>query len=207
MRDGKVRGYQTNELLPFHTDPIDIVSLLCVNPALEGGVSSIASAHSIIRFLIEEAPEMTGLLLDEYNFDRRGEQGPGEQPTYRMPLARYVGGEWSVRLVADYIRSGHSRIGRPLSAVQEELFSLIQKTAGMDRFRIDMNLRRGDIQLLHNNVVFHSRTEFSDGPDESTKRRMLRCWINQERGRPVPEEFAWRRLGVAPLDPVAVGEV
>ena len=37
MGTGKVRGYRTNSFLMFHSDRADVVGLLCLNKAKEGG--------------------------------------------------------------------------------------------------------------------------------------------------------------------------
>jgi hypothetical protein len=41
-----------------------------------------------------------------------------------------------------------------------------------------MDLRPGDIQLLNNSVVLHSRTAYHD--EEHRKRYLLRLWLNVE---------------------------
>jgi len=54
-----------------------------------------------------------------------------------------------------------------------------------------MDLRPGDIQLLNNSVVPHSRTAYHD--EEHRKRYLLRLWLNVENGRPVdPKAFPYR---------------
>jgi hypothetical protein len=43
----KVRIYRTNARQFFHADDADVVGLLCVARAVEGGESDIASAHLV----------------------------------------------------------------------------------------------------------------------------------------------------------------
>ena len=45
--DPTVRAYQTNDRLGYHSDSSDVVGLLCVRPAMEGGVSTIVSAAAV----------------------------------------------------------------------------------------------------------------------------------------------------------------
>ena len=54
IRDPNVRYYQTNRKLEYHTDSVDIVGLLCLQPAKAGGESYIAS--SIDRLQRNPAP-------------------------------------------------------------------------------------------------------------------------------------------------------
>ena len=45
----KERVYETNRYLPYHTDPSDVVGLLCVRRAMTGGMSSLVSAAAVQR--------------------------------------------------------------------------------------------------------------------------------------------------------------
>ena len=45
-----------------------------------------------------------------------------------------------------------------------------------ERFRLDMQLERGDVQLLSNHTVVHARTDYEDAPDR--KRHLLRLWLS-----------------------------
>ncbi|HVJ12630.1 MAG TPA: TauD/TfdA family dioxygenase, partial [Burkholderiales bacterium] len=44
IRDPNVRYYQTSRKLEYHTDSVDIVGLLCLQPAKAGGESYLASS-------------------------------------------------------------------------------------------------------------------------------------------------------------------
>src|SRR4029079_16635357 len=46
-----VRGPQTSAKLHYHSDFADIVGLLCIHPAMEGGVSRICSSIAIYNAL------------------------------------------------------------------------------------------------------------------------------------------------------------
>ena len=50
----------------------------------------------------------------------------------------------------------------------------------------EMRLERGDIQLLNNHFVLHSRTEFQDHEDPQLKRHMMRLWLSQYDGHALP---------------------
>ena len=70
-----------------------------------------------------------------------------------------------------------------------------------------MEFERGDVQLLNNHVIVHSRTDFVDHDDVRLKRHLLRLWINLPNGRPLAPDFADRynagsrqRLGVPVLE-------
>ena len=47
VHDKNTRVYETNLFLPYHSDPSDVVGLLCVRQAKVGGLSSLVSVASI----------------------------------------------------------------------------------------------------------------------------------------------------------------
>lgn len=71
----------------FHTDDSDIVGLLCVARALEGGESDIISAHRIYNLLSKERPDVLRTLTEPiWYFDRKGEISQGEEPYIRTSI-------------------------------------------------------------------------------------------------------------------------
>ena len=81
----------------------------------------------------------------------------------------------------------------------------VGELAMQDGIRHDMTFKKGDIQILNNHAVLHSRTSFEDWPEPERKRNLLRMWINQraEIARPLAREFA-NRLNTGPRGGVAV---
>jgi hypothetical protein len=58
----------------FHTDAADIVGLLCLRKAKEGGESDVVSAHHLWNTLQAERPDVAELLVrPNWYFDRKGE--------------------------------------------------------------------------------------------------------------------------------------
>ena len=56
--------------------------------------------------------------------------------------------------------------------------------------RLDMKLEAGDLQLLCNHTVLHTRAAFEDHDDPKKKRFLLRIWLNIPGGRELLSEFA-----------------
>ena len=56
-----------------------------------------------------------------------------------------------------------------------------------------MPFRKGDIQFLNNYVVVHARHTFTDWPESERQRYLLRLWLNDVEGRPIPEDRKERR--------------
>jgi hypothetical protein len=55
-----------------------------------------------------------------------------------------------------------------------------------DKFCYSMELDRGDLQLLNNYVVIHSRTNFEDHDEPERKRHLLRLWLSIPQGQRLP---------------------
>src|SRR5215472_12421739 len=68
------RGYTTARELSLHTDSAEIVGLLCVRDAKEGGLSIYASSMKMHELLEREHPEYLPVLERGFRCDRRGEE-------------------------------------------------------------------------------------------------------------------------------------
>lgn len=71
----------------FHADDSDIVGLLCIARALEGGESDIVSSHHVWNTLQKERPDVAETLTKPiWYFDRKGETSVGEEPYIRTSV-------------------------------------------------------------------------------------------------------------------------
>lgn len=52
-----------------------------------------------------------------------------------------------------------------------------------------MELERGDLQLLNNFVIWHSRTSFEDFADPDQKRHLMRLWMSTPNSLELPPQF------------------
>ncbi len=55
-QDRRERAYRTSRELTLHTDRCDVIGMLCVTPALHGGVSGYASTHTIYNDVLASGP-------------------------------------------------------------------------------------------------------------------------------------------------------
>jgi hypothetical protein len=189
-----IRGYQTRANLEFHTDVVDIVGLMCLRPAREGGESLIVSSTTVHNELLRTSAAHLGLLYGNFLFDRRGEESLGERPYFVSPLYSLYNGALSCRPgVIDYIFSAEEKTGISLSPAQKEALHLFVEQTLRPDLQLSMELQAGDIQLLNNSVVLHSRTAFVDYDEPDKRRHLLRLWLNVDDGRPVdPTAFPYR---------------
>jgi hypothetical protein len=83
--DANTRGYQTSARLPFHTDSADLVALMCLRIAREGGLSSVASSSRIYAEMQARRPDLAEALTQAVCRSRWGEVSGGHSE--RMSLS------------------------------------------------------------------------------------------------------------------------
>jgi Taurine catabolism dioxygenase TauD, TfdA family len=192
----KVRGYQTNVHLDYHTDLADVVGLLSLRKAKSGGLSSIASAISIYNEIVEKHPEYLEILYRPFAHDLRGEEAEGQSPVVQSPIFSYYDGKLSCRYIRQYVQSAQTKTGISLSKEEIEAFDFIDSLTHDKNFHIDMMMEPGDMQFVNNYAVFHSRTHFEDYEEDDKKRHLLRLWLMMPNGRKIAPDFEFYIGGV-----------
>ena len=191
--DPNVRTYQTTERQHFHTDSCDIVGLLCLKTAKSGGLSSIVSSMAIYNEMARRRPDLARRLFQPFATDRRGEVPVGEKPYFEIPVYNDHAGYLSAIYSGTYIRSAQRFAEVPRLAAEDiAALELFDDLANDARLRLDMELRPGDMQFLHNHTCLHDRTAFVDWPEPERKRHLLRLWLAAPGARPLPSVFAPR---------------
>ena len=191
--DPNVRTYQTTERQHFHTNSCDIVGLLCLKTAKSGGLSSIVSSMAIYNEMAKRRPDLLARLFRPFATDRRGEVPVGEKPYFDMPVYNDYAGYLSAIYSGTYIRSAQRFAEVPrLTPEDIEALEMFDDLANDKELRLDMELRPGDMQFLHNHTCLHDRTAFVDWPEPERKRHLLRLWLAAPGARPLPEVFAAR---------------
>ena len=90
----EVRIYRTNARQFFHSDEADIVGLLCVAKAFEGGESDLVSSHAVWNDLQIHNPDVAELLTQPiWYFDRKGEESKGQKGWIRTAIFQIEAGE------------------------------------------------------------------------------------------------------------------
>lgn len=185
--DKKTRVYETNAYLPYHTDPSDVVGLLCLKKAKNGGLSSLVSSAAVYNELLEKHPEYLALFYRPMYYAHLGKDQPGLSPIFSENE-----GKLSCRYLRQYIELGHETMGLPLSRIEIEALDLFDSIIHNNEFRLDMMLEPGDLQFANNYAVMHSRTEFEDHEDDRQHRKMLRLWLKMPNARILAPDFPGR---------------
>jgi hypothetical protein len=192
----QVRGYMTTANLMPHSDASDLVSLFCIQPAHSGGESCISSAMTMHNAILAEHPDYLERLYAGFNHSLRGESAtgdPDEVTRHAIPVFSYFANKLSFHFNRRLIIQGAEKMGTPLDDKTIKILDYVNDLALRDDIRFDMNFMRGDVQLLNNHTIVHSRQDYVDDPER--KRRLLRLWTNVPNGRPLAPEFADRTNG------------
>lgn len=196
--DPNVRIYQTRERQTFHTDSCDIVGLLCLKQAKQGGHSALVSSVAIYNEMRRRGDLARWLFLPLAT-DRRGEVPEGQKPYFEIPVFNWHAGLLSTLYQRQYIDSAQ-RFPDALRLTAEMVAALDQfdALAAAPAFHFTMVLEPGDVQLVHNHSLLHDRTGFDDWPEPENKRHLLRLWLSPAEARPLPPVFEQRFGSVEP---------
>jgi hypothetical protein len=200
--DPHVRAYQTNDLLGYHSDSSDVVGLLCVRPAMEGGVSTIVSAAAVYDAAVAARPDLVDVLQSTWWWDRRK---PDLDASFfqRRIFAVDDGGRFASYYGRSHIESAVRGPQVPeLEARQVEALDLLDSLANDPRFVLNMHFRPGDIQFLNNYKIWHARTSYVDHPQPELQRDLYRLWLTLRVPMHLPDDF--RHGGITDRE-VAVG--
>jgi len=118
MADGKpfLSSYArtlTNGALRFHTDRTDVVALLCVNQAANGGVSTICSSVAVMNEMLRRRSDLAHLLFEPYYRSRHGEEAELADDVYALPVFGLRDGRFTSHFSLTYIEAAQTVDGVP----------------------------------------------------------------------------------------------
>lgn len=191
--DPHSRIYQTNDRQTFHTDSADVVSLLCIREAKEGGRSLLVSAESIYNKFRTERADLLPYLFDPIATDRRGEIPKGAKPFMEIPVLNWHAGHLTVFYQRQYIDSAQRfPDAMRLTDKHIEALDMFDTYANDPDLCFGMQLQPGDMQFVYNHSQLHDRTGFLDWPEKSKRRHLMRLWLSIKGDRPLPPIFTQR---------------
>lgn len=178
----KMRGYHSNDELAFHNDGANVATLLCMETAMEGGETLIVSAATVYNEIRRTRPDLLAPLLRGFHHHRRNQRGP-EDPVvtpYRAPVFSFIEGVFHSCYSGISITSCREE-GIAFSDLELEALAYLDKTLSRPELHFRTRLEKGDLQMMNNFVVLHSRTRFVDDP--AHPRHLLRLWLEDEESR------------------------
>jgi hypothetical protein len=175
--------------LRFHTDRCDVVGLLCLRQALEGGVSKLASSATVYNEILKRRPDLHALLCRPIPRSRFGEEAGGEYVAYDLPVFGVRDGKLTSHFSLTYIESAQllPNVRKLTDAEHEAIRTLLQVA---EEVCFEMRFAPGDIQLLNNHVIYHGRTAFKDDAGTGQDRVLMRLWLSVPNSRALPSDHA-----------------
>ncbi|MDO8776834.1 MAG: TauD/TfdA family dioxygenase [Burkholderiaceae bacterium] len=190
--NGRSRGYNTKAGLDFHMDSGDIVGLLCRRTAKTGGESLVASTIAVAEELGRRRPDLLNALKQPFYHHYQGSQDPLQPPYYACPIIGSDPVHFAMRVNRKNIVAAQRDFPElpRVTAVQWEAIELLEEIMADPRYCFRMKLEQGDLQLVNNYVVVHSRTPFEDFEEADAKRHLLRLWLSVPDSQPLPADWA-----------------
>lgn len=172
------RKYQTNLSQDFHSDASDLVGLLCLKPAKTGGMSKIVSSHAVYNEMLRRDPRLVEVMSAPMPWSRHVQTHQGTAPYFLLAPITTVDGMPRIFFIPWYIRHSQLHPTAPrLTDDQLAALALMEEVANDQALRIEMVFRPGDVQLLNNTTVLHSRDAYEDEKDPTLRRHLLRLWL------------------------------
>jgi hypothetical protein len=175
--------------LRFHTDRCDVVTLLTVRKARQGGLSKIVSAVSVSNAIRERRPDLHALLCQDYWRSRQGEEAGGEKKVFPMPIFCLHEGKFTTQYSRTFVEAAQKLPEVPrMTPAHDEALDLHAQVC--EELCFTMDFQPGDAQLLNNHVTYHGRTHYEDGDGADQDRLLLRLWVAPPNSRALPPSYA-----------------
>lgn len=185
------RGYTSNEKLNYHTDFCDVVALFVLQTAKSGGLSIIGSSVAIHNEMARRRPDLLEVLYQPFHYSWQGQEPPGAAPWYAIPVFSMHEGKFACLYVRSHIVSAQRFADVPrLTPLQLEAMDLFDALAASPEFHFATMFQPGDLQLVNNHVLYHSRTAFEDHDEPERKRHLLRLWLSVPNSRALSPALA-----------------
>jgi hypothetical protein len=102
-------------------------------------------------------------------------------------------------MFTNYVRSAINKAQKlpevpELTQLQIDAMDFLDSLCADPALHLDMEFRPGDLQLLSNHFILHSRTSYDDWEDKKQRRHLLRLWLACPEGPDLPP-FMYERFG------------
>jgi alpha-ketoglutarate-dependent taurine dioxygenase len=178
-----VRPDITNVGQNYHTDnsynlaPPEVVCLLCLQTAREGGLSGVVSFHAAHEEMRRRHPDLLERLYRPFYFDRQREHAPGDVMTTFHPMLASDGNTLVARLSHRQVVNGYELAGVAMDARGREALDAFEAILEDRHLCRSFRFEPGQMQFLNNLAMGHRRTGFTDWPEPERKRHLIRLWL------------------------------
>lgn len=177
------RGALTPEGLEMHNDssmgeaPANYISLLCLQTARSGGMSSLSSAYAAHNHFLAEHAHLVERLYRPFYRDRQQYQRPGAEHTNLYPIFTLEERSLRIRFNSRVIRRGYAKTGQTLDNAGAQAVDIMDNFLSDPAHRHDFWMERGQIQILNNRIIVHGRTPYVDHDEPERRRHLMRLWM------------------------------
>jgi alpha-ketoglutarate-dependent taurine dioxygenase len=183
-----VRRSVTNLDLQFHTDapwldlPPELVGLVCLSPAQEGGLSRFVSLVTVHEELKRKHPALVRRLYEPLPWDRQAEHAPDDAKVSRQPVFEKTDGGLHCRYNQSLVENAEGLTGARIDDEAREALQAMRAITDSPELCVEFRIEKGQIQYLNNRRFAHSRTPFRDSDVPGQQRHLIRLW-NRDDGR------------------------
>jgi hypothetical protein len=137
------------------------------------GYASGLMAHHVV---LEERPDLIGVLYSGYHHHRFGQQVLGEPlvTKERIPIFSITDGVPSLIRIRGYIDLAMQEGHLQLSGVELESLDVLASVTERPNVRLDFMMAPGELSIVNNCLLLHKRSEFQDAEDPAQTRMLLR---------------------------------
>jgi len=180
--------YESSMALDFHSDPADLVSMLCIRSAASGGVSYLASARTVHDLLVAQSPD---LLAELYRPLQQAWLTVKEtpKPWTAVPVFGFAAGDFSMRYDRGHTYAGQRHDVTPrLTPAQVKAMDAIDEILARPEVALEMTLRPGEMEVFNNAEILHARSAYGGAP-EGAGRLLLRLLLSYAESPELPAEY------------------
>ncbi|WP_050409218.1 TauD/TfdA family dioxygenase [Massilia sp. NR 4-1] len=188
--DLEVRGVHSRGALQYHTDLCDVVGMLSVHAAAEGGESLLLNSLAVHDEIRRTRPDLLEVLYRPFCYAKPKWDAPGERLLEMRPIFAVHEGRFVSTYLRDFIdwAQEDERVPR-LQPIQTEALDYLDTLCNDARFSYSFMLEPGQILFFNSFVTYHSRRAFRNHADPERHRNLLRLWLSMTNSRALPESY------------------
>ena len=183
------RGYLTDLELKPHSDSHEVLSLMTVRKAADGGgVSGMVSSLAMHNRIFQERPELLAPLYEGFFYGAH-ETRPIAEPITptKVPVYCCVDDKVSCMINGFFMMTGARRLGVEIPPELKEAMGYFYALSEDPELIVRFMMEPGEMMFWSNYTNLHARTAYQDTPEHT--RLLLRLWLDPADGRPVVPEF------------------
>jgi Taurine catabolism dioxygenase TauD, TfdA family len=195
-QDPYARAYRSADELAFHCDTYELVGLMCVQKAEEGGMSRMVSSLTIHNEMLRRHPDLLAPLYEGY-YLAPPELQHSERPVtdVKTPVFCHRAGLVSCTYAANFMKRAAERRGETLPQELAAAIRAFDEIVSEPQLQLNAQLEPGDMMFWQNFTNLHARTSFKNSA--TRRRKLLRLWLTPENPRPVDPRFHSRAQAYA----------